>query len=407
MNRARRRAPVIIYFMQYRRVVVTGIGTLSPLGNNIEESWGSVKDGRSGIGRITRFDPAGLPMDQAGELKGFDALSFLSRKQALRTDPFVHYACAAARMALDDAAVTSGSRQLGEAHLILGSARGGISALEAAISTRPTAYTMSASTVSMAASYVSMLFGIRGRTLGISTACAGGASAIGEAYRTIKCGLAEMVITGGAEAPITPACMRGYAASRALSRKGVSRPFDRDRDGFVLGEGATVLVMEDYDFACARGARIYGEIMGYGASCDASHETAPSAEGQRHAITLALHEAGVRADEIDMISAHAASTPLGDRTEAEAIRGVFGGRDVFVSAIKSMTGHMLASSGAFEVALALLSLGEGIVPPTVNLTNPETDLNLSGNLRRAGMRLAIASSFGFGGINAALVVGRV
>jgi 3-oxoacyl-[acyl-carrier-protein] synthase II len=386
-----------------RRVVVTGMGALSPLGLTFGESWEALKAGTSGIAPVTRFDVSGLPSKVAGELKGFSAGRFLSRKDLRRLDPFVHYGYAAARMAVEDAGL--GPEALKSAGVIVGSSRGGVGMMEDAIRTRPTAYVMSGSTVSMAASYIARRLGIMGGTLGISNACSSGANALGEAMRMVRHGLCDVVIAGGAEAPVTRFCMGGYGASGALSRAGVSRPFDRKRDGFVLSEGAAVLVLEERGAALGRGARVYAEVAGYGTSADAFHETVPDLHGQVKAIRAALDDAGLAPGEVDFISAHATATQVGDSTEAGAVGEVFGGSGgPFVSAVKSMTGHMLGASGAMEAAFAVMGIVEGVVPPAVNLEDPEFGLNCSPEQRTAEIGVAMSNSFGFGGANAILVL---
>lgn len=392
------------------RVVVTGIGAVSPLGNTFKDSWRALKAGKSGIGPITRFDTSDIPWKTAGELKDFNAADYLPQKDIRRLDPFIHYAYAAARMAVEDAGLEN--KDLSSAGIVIGSGRGGISSLEKGLRTRPSAYLMAGTTVSMAASYTAQRLGIKGHSLGISTACSSGAHAVGEAFRLIRSGRAGALLAGGAEAPICRLCIRGYGAAGALSKKGITRPFDRMRDGFVLAEGASVLVLEEYDSARKRGARIYGEILGYGNTADAFHQTIPDRDGQARAIKAAMKEAGVTPANVDYLSAHATSTPVGDKTEAEAIRLVFGNSNVPVSAVKSMTGHMLGASGAFEAASTLMSLKEGILPPTINLKDPEGCLNYlrKGRLRKTGkadISIAVSSSFGFGGVNAVLVFGAL
>lgn len=381
-----------------KRVVVTGIGALTPLGNTFMESWEAVKAGRSGIGRLSRFEASGLPWQGAGELKNFSPEKYLPLKDIRRLDPFVHYASAAALMAAEDSALG----ELSTAGVVIGSSRGGISTMEGA-GERVSAYLMPSTTVSMASSYVAQRLGIKGHTLGISNACSSGANALGEAFRLVRFGLVRAALAGGAEAPLCGVCFRGYGASGALSRAGISRPFDRARDGFVLAEGACVLVLEEYESALERGARVYGEIAGYGNTTDARHQTVPDKEGQARAVAAALREAGAGPSDIGYINAHATSTPIGDRTEAEAIRLAFGSNGVPVSSVKSMTGHMLAASGAFEAAVTLMSLREGTLPPNVNLTQPEGGLNYVLRAEKASMKWAISNSFGFGGVNAVLV----
>ena len=307
-------------------------------------------------------------------------------------------------MAVQDSGAAPAS--LRGAGIILGSSRGGVSSLERAVRERPGAYLMSGSTVSMAASHAAMRLGIRGPILGLSNACASGSNAVGEALRLIRYGGASVVLAGGAEAPLCRLCLDGYGVSGALSSCGVSRPFDRRRDGFVLSEGAAVLVLEELGSARERGARIYGEVLGYGNTSDARHCTVPDQAGQERAMREALAEAGLGPGDIDYVSAHATSTVLGDRTEARAIGSVFGPAGVAVSAVKSMTGHLLGASGALEAAFALMSITEGVIAPTVNLEDPEEGLRLVLRERKAEIGSVLSNSFGFGGVNSVLVFGR-
>lgn len=437
-----------------KRVVVTGIGAVSPLGNSFHESWEAAKAGKSGIGFITRFDASGLPWKVAGELEGFDAGAYLTLKEINRLDPFVHHAVAAAVMAVEDAGLLKQSlvnshlssektnylktndqclmtndkfvnSSLTSGGVIIGSSRGGISTLEREIerlsinsplrlmthASRLSAYLMPSTTISMAASYVAQKIGIKGHCLGISNACASGSNAVGEGYRLIKSGYPGPVLAGGAEAPVCMICLEGYGASGALSKFNdltASRPFDRTRDGFVLAEGACILVLEDYESAFKRGAKIYGEIIGYGNTTDAFHQTKPDPEGEARAMRLAMEEGGMMPEDIDYINAHGTSTPLGDKAETEAIKMVFGERayKIPVSSVKSMTGHMLAASGALEAAFTLMSMNEEIIPPTINLKerDPECDLDYVTDARKANIKVAISNSFGFGGVNAVLVL---
>lgn len=408
-----------------KKVVVTGIGAVSPPGNSFHESWEAAKAGKSGIGFITRFDASGLPWKVAGELEGFDAGAYLTLKEINRLDPFVHHAVAAAVMAVEDAKLISSNSSLTSGGVIIGSSRGGISTLEREIerlsinsplrlmshASRLSAYLMPSTTISMAASYVAQKIGIKGHCLGISNACASGSNAVGEAYRLIKSGYPGPVLAGGAEAPVCMICLEGYGASGALSKFNdltASRPFDRTRDGFVLAEGACILVLEDYENAFKRGAKIYGEIIGYGNTTDAFHQTKPDPEGEARAMRLAMEEGGMMPEDIDYINAHGTSTPLGDKAETEAIKMVFGERayKIPVSSVKSMTGHMLAASGALEAAFTLMSMNEEIIPPTINLKekDPECDLDYVTDARKANIKVAISNSFGFGGVNAVLVL---
>ena len=446
-----------------RKVVVTGIGAVTSLGNSFNESWTSVKKGLSGIAPLTRFNVPPMKWKMSGELKGFDAGLYLSEKEMTHLDPFVQYAVAASFMAAEDAGLIqqkSGVRsqesrvkdpklrtlnsELSSAGVIIGSSRGGITTIEQAIIKQENSgcriqdagfriktvetpisqllthnfhlspYLMPSTSVNAAASYVAQKIGIKGHCLGISNACSSGANAIGEAYRLIKSGYADMLFAGGSEAPLCRLCVEGYGASGALSKindVSASRPFDKTRDGFVLAEGASVLVIEDYETALKRDAKIYGEIIGYGNTTDAFHQTRPSAEGEARAIRLAMEEGGLLPEGVDYINAHATSTPLGDKAETEAIKLAFGKRayEIPISSVKSMTGHMLAASGAFEAAVTLMSIYEGIIPPTINLNtkDPECDLNYIIETGKTEIKTAVSNSFGFGGVNAVLAFRRV
>lgn len=439
-----------------KKVVVTGIGAVSSLGNSFHESWTSVKKGLSGIAPLTRFDVTHMKWRVAGELKGFDVGLHLSQKEMTHLDPFVQYAVAASFMAAEDAGLLQPSEKnkvsslvprpssLASGGVIIGSSRGGITTIEQAIikqensgcrmqdsgfriktvktpnSQLPThnfhlsPYLMPSTSINMASSYVAQKLGIRGYCLGISNACSSGANAIGEAYRLIKSGYDGPVFAGGTEAPICRLCVEGYGVSGALSKRNdasASRPFDKTRDGFVLAEGASVVVMEDYEAALKRGAKIYGEIIGYGNTTDAFHQTRPSAEGEARAIRLAMEEGGLSSENVDYINAHGTSTPLGDKAETEAIKLALGKRayEIPISSVKSMTGHMLAASGAFEAAVTLMSIREGIVTPTINLKtrDPECDLNFITETRKAEIKTAVSNSFGFGGVNAVLAFRRI
>jgi 3-oxoacyl-[acyl-carrier-protein] synthase II len=404
-----------------KRVVITGIGAVTPIGNTFYDSWEAAKSGLSGIRPVTRFDAGDLPWKLAGEAEGFSADSYLSVREQRRLDPFGVYAVAASVMAVEDAGLARSPDYLASGGVIIGSGRGGIGTLEAAFDcgaksvrkSRVTPYLMPATTVGAASSYAARKLGMKGHCLGISNACASGASAIGEAYRMIMAGYAGPVIAGGAEAPVCRVCFQGYGVAGALSRSVdpfASRPFDRTRDGFVLAEGACVMVLEEMEDALKRGAAIVGEIAGYAGSCDAFHQTRPAAEGQKRAILAAIADAGLTPGDIDYISAHATSTPVGDRVEAEALKRAFGKgvAALPVSAVKSMTGHMLAASGALEAAFTAMSIREGLIPPTVNLgrQDEECGLNVVTQRTRAVIETAISGSYGFGGVNAVLVLRR-
>lgn len=410
-----------------KRVVVTGIGAVTPLGNDFNTSWLSIKSGASAVGAITRFDVDDMPWKMAGEVKAFDPSPYLTQKEIRTTDLFVQYAVAASFMAFQDAGLLSSieksTTECSTAGVIIGSSRGGIESIEREFIKllsvkrctripRLSPYLMPSSTIGMAASYVAKKLKIRGKCSGVSCACASGAVAIGEAYRMIKDGYSSLMIAGGTEAPLCRLCIAGYGSAGALSTRNDSsavRPFGVGRDGFVLAEGAVVLVLEEYQSAVNRDARIYGEIVGYSNSSDAFHITKPSIEGQIRVISQAIEDADISPDVVDYVSAHSTSTLIGDIVESDAIKAVFKNREVPVSAIKSMTGHMLASSGAFEAACTLMSLNEGIIPPTINLHQKDSacNINVITEMKESPLKIAISNSFGFGGMNAVLVMKKM
>ncbi|MBI5103146.1 MAG: beta-ketoacyl-ACP synthase II [Nitrospirae bacterium] len=405
------------------RVVITGIGAVTPLGNTFEESWKAAVEGRSGIGTATRFDASSLPWRAAGEVRGFQPSRYLTPKEELHLDPFVHFAVAASSMAVRDAGLAKDD-YLEAGGVIIGSSRGGIGALENAIlkshealagrkKGRLSPHLMPSTTISAASSFSAWKLGIRGHCLGISNACSSGTNAVGEAYRLIKSGYGGPLLAGGTEAPLCRLCVHGYGSSGALSDydgPSASRPFDRTRNGFVMSEGACVLAVEDLGQALKRGAKVYAEITGYACGADAFHMTRPDASGEARAIEAALLDAGISAGEIDYISSHGTSTVVGDRTEAEALNMVFGEKaeKVPVSALKSMTGHMLAASGAVETAFSAMSLKTGIIPPTINLEEKDElcRLNVIRNMTEKRINFTVTTSFGFGGVNAVLVLRR-
>jgi len=416
-----------------RKVVITGIGAVTPLGNDINATWDNLTKQRSGIRQITKFDATALTSRIAGELKDFAPEAFLPAKDILRLDPFVHYAAAAALMACEDAKLTYWSSENGPrlcrdvmqyapTGVVIGSSRGGITSMEKALERyllrgKPfSAYLMSASTINMASAYISMKLGIKGPALGVSTACASGTNAVGEAFRMIQHGDIDVAFAGGTEAPVCRLAVGGYGASGALSGRNdepdkASRPFDRDRDGFIVAEGACVLVLEELDHAVKRGASIYAELAGYGTSSDAFHQTMPDSGGEAVAIFKALKDANVRFEEVDYINAHATSTPLGDAAEAQAIEQVFGARaeGIYISSCKSMLGHMLGAAGALEAAITALSIKRGMITPTINLANPDPAfcLNIATSMISGDINIAISNSFGFGGVNAVLVLRKL
>ena len=366
-----------------KRVVITGIGMLTPLGNNAAATWKALVSSRSGIGPITRFDASAFPCRVAGEVKGFDPLTYLSAKEAHRTDPFIQYAVASALMAQEDARLTIASPAALRVGVLVGSGRGGVSTTEKNMATLlskgPRAvspFYTPMSLVNMASGYISMKLGLKGPCLDVSTACATGTHALGEAMKIIQRGDADVMFAGGAEAALTPLVLAGFCQAKAVSLRNdrpeqASRPFDRDRDGFVLAEGAGVLVLEELKHAEKRGARIYGELAGYGLSSDAFHYTSPDpdGDGSSRAMSLALADAGMGPQDIDYLNTHGTSTVPNDRIETIAVKKTFGhhAKRISLSSSKSMLGHMLGAAGAVEAAITTLVLHHGVIPPTINL----------------------------------------
>ncbi|PRD66453.1 beta-ketoacyl-ACP synthase II [Malikia granosa] len=414
--------------MSRRRVVVTGLGCLSPVGNTVEASWANLLAGQSGIDLITKFDASNFACKIAGEVKGFDLESYISAKEARTMDSFIHYGIAAAAQAVADAGLPTGEA-LGEEEAtrigcVIGSGIGGLPLIENTrdelVSRGPrriSPFFVPASIINMIAGHVSMRFGFKGPNLAVVTACTTGLHCIGEAGRMIEYGDADVVVAGGSEATVSPLGVGGFAAMRALSTrnddpKTASRPWDKDRDGFVLGEGAGVMVLEEYEHAKARGAKIYAELLGYGMSADAGHMTAPSMDGPRRAMLNALRNAGVNADQIDYLNAHGTSTPLGDINETKAIKAALGdhAHKIVVNSTKSMTGHLLGGAGGIESIFTVLALHHQISPPTMNIFNqdPECDLDYCANqAREMKIDYALKNNFGFGGTNGSLVFKRV
>ncbi len=424
-----------------QRIAITGIGAVTPMGNTFQTSWEAANRQRSGIGPVSRFSISDMPWKVCGELKSFDPAPYLNAKETRRLDPFAQYAAAAALMAAEDAGLIKQARcegqgargkslsehdqYLNSGGVIIGSSRGGIGTIEKAISDQQPAisnqqkirispYLMPSTTISMAASYTAQKLGLRGYCLGISNACTSGTNAIGEAYRLLRSGFAGPIFAGGTDAPISRICFEGYGVARALSKipdQTASRPFDRDRDGFVLSEGSCVIVLEDYYAAQKRGAKVYAEIIGYGNSVDAFHQTQPLAEGEARAMSSALASAGIMPEDLDMISSHGTSTPVGDFAECQAIHLVFGERAVSipVTAMKSMSGHMLAASGAFETACTAVAINQGTLLPTINLSEQDEKIQLAivRKATAADIRIAMVNSFGFGGVNAVLVLRKI
>jgi 3-oxoacyl-[acyl-carrier-protein] synthase II len=408
------------------RVVITGLGAVTPLGNDMKTSWEALKKGLSGVRAITRFDASAFPCRIAGELTGFDPLAYMTAKEAHCTDPFIQYAVAAAMMAVEDSRLSFTPNSLLRTGVLVGSGRGGVTTVErnmaAFLQRGPKAvspFTTPMSLVNMASGYISMRLGAKGPCLDVSTACATGTHSLGEAMKIIQRGDADVMIAGGAEAAITPLILAGFCRAKAVSLQNsapakASRPFDKHRDGFVLSEGAGVLVLEEMKYAEKRGARIYAELAGYGLSSDAYHYTRPDAggDGPARAMILALSDAGVGPEKIDYINAHGTATLSNDKVETLAIKKAFGqyAGSIATSSSKSMLGHMLGAAGAVEAAITALSLSAGVITPTINLENPDPDCDLDyvpDKARRQAIRSALSNSLGFGGINAALVITSV
>ena len=414
--------------MSRRRVVVTGLGCVSPVGNTAQESWTRILAGQSGIDRITHFDASAFACHFAGEVKNFNLDAYISPKEARTMDRFIHLGVAASLQAITDAGLATGDALDEEASYrigcLIGSGIGGLPLIEnmrdelmARGPRRISPFFVPASIINMISGHVSMRCGFRGPNLAIATACSTGLHSIGEAGRIIEYGDADVMIAGGAEATVSPLGLGGFAAMRALSTRNddpqcASRPWDRDRDGFVLGEGAGVVVLEEYEYAKARGARIYAELIGYGRSADAGHMTAPNMDGPRRAMRSALANAQINADQVHYLNAHGTSTPLGDINETQAIKAAFGdhAKSLVVSSTKSMTGHLLGGAGGIESVFTVLSLYDQKAPPTINLHNPdpECDLDYCANTARdVKMDVAVKNNFGFGGTNGSLVFKRL
>ena len=405
-----------------RRVVVTGIGLVSPLGVGTEETWRAILAGRSGIAPITRFDASRYPTRFAGEVKGFEPLDWLDKKDLRKCGRFIQLALAGTSMAMAASGLPISAENAGRVGVTIGSGIGGFEVIEREHQTllergpeRVSPFFIVASLVNLAAGQVAVRLGAKGPNSAAATACTTGAHAIGDAFRLIQHGYADAMICGGTEASITPLGMAGFSAMRALSTRNdapedASRPWDQDRDGFVIGEGAGILVLEDLEHASQRGAPALAELVGYGMSADAHHVTAPpeDGEGVARVMMAALDDAGLAPSEIQYLNAHATSTPLGDRAEATAIARVFGtgGHGLAVSSTKSMTGHLLGAAGAVEAAITILALRDQVAPPTINLDRPDPDNALNLIVHRAvtmPMTHAMTNSFGFGGTNASLI----
>ncbi|HZW36959.1 MAG: beta-ketoacyl-ACP synthase II [Deltaproteobacteria bacterium] len=408
-----------------RKVVVTGVGAVTPLAIGVGPTWEAILAGRSGVSQITKFDTAEFSTKIAAEVKGFRPEDFIDRKEIKRMDPFIQIAMAAAHLAMNDSGLTIGEELAPRVGVYVGSGLGGLTTLEhyhkaylegGARKISPFFIPMLIS--NLAPGHIAMKYGAKGPNITTTTACAASSHAVGEAAQAIRRGICDAVIAGGAEATITPMGLGGFCAMKALSTRNddpaaASRPFDKDRDGFVMGEGAAILILEELEFAKKRGARIYAELLGYGASADAYHVTAPSpgGEGAARAMQAALDDGRVNPEDVDYINAHGTSTPYNDLYETMAIKTVFKGHSsrMMISSTKSMTGHLLGAAGAIESVFSVLSLVEGTVPPTINYTTPDPECDLDyvpNTARRHPIRYALSNSFGFGGTNSCLLFGR-
>ncbi len=410
--------------LQDRRVVVTGIGVVSPLGNTAQETWDAARMGRSGVGTISRFDPSDLPVRIGGEVKGFDPAQWIDKKEIKKMDSFIHYAVAAAQMAVEDAQLLLTNPDRSRIGVYVGSGIGGIGGIEYYHSQlveggprKVSPFFIPMVLINLASGQIAIKLGLEGPNSCAVTACATGVHCIGDAYHIVRRGDADVMLAGGAESAFTPLTVSGFAAARALSSRNddpshASRPFDRDRDGFVLGEGAGVVVLETLERARARNAKIYGEILGYGLTGDAFHITAPpdDAGGAVRCMRMAISNAGLSPNDIDHVNAHATST-FADKIETKALKTVFGthASKIPVSALKSMMGHLLGAAGGVETAMAFMTLRNGIVLPTINLENPDPECDLDyvpEGARKQDVSVILKNSFGFGGTNASLVIGR-
>jgi len=407
---------------QLRRVVVTGLGLITPLGIGVEASWAGALAGRSGIRRITQFDTSGFPTQIAGEVEGFDPEAWIEPKEVKKVDRFIQFAIAAADIAMKDSGVTVSSDTSDRVGVAVGAGMGGLPIIEKVHSVlaergprRITPFFIPSVLINLASGHISIRYGAKGPNIAQVTACATGTHAIGDSFRIIERGDADVMICGGTEACITPLGVGGFNAMKALSTRNeepekASRPFDQDRDGFVMGEGAGVMILEGVDHAQARGARIYAEVVGYGLTSDAYHITSPDPQGDGAArcIRMALKGAGMPADSVDYINAHGTSTKYGDELETRAIKSVFGehARRLVVSSTKSMTGHLLGAAGGIEAVFSVLAMRDGRIPPTINLDNPdpECDLDYAPHIvRERDVNVSLSNSFGFGGTNACIV----
>ena len=407
-----------------RRVVITGLGIVSPVGNDIQTAWQNIVGGQSGIGRITRFDPTDFNCHIAGEVKDFDVTQYLSAKEARQMDTFIHYGIAAGIQAWKDSGLELTEEMATRAGVIVGSGIGGLHRIEdtqteylAKGPRRISPFFVPGSLINLVSGHLSIMLNLKGPSYAVVSACTTGLHSIGDAARLIEYGDADVMVAGGTEATISPLGIGGFAAMRALSTRNddptsASRPWDIDRDGFVMGEGAGVLILEEYEHAKKRGARIYGEFVGYGLSSDAHHITAPDCDGPKRGIAMALNHAGINVDQVQYVNTHGTSTPIGDKNETEAIKLAFGdaATKLVINSTKSMTGHLLGAAGGIEAVFTTLAVYHQISPPTINIFNqdPECDLDYCANeARDLKIEVALSNSFGFGGTNGSMAIKRV
>ena len=412
--------------MSRRRVVVTGLGIVSPVGNSIAEAWESILAGRSGIGPVTRFDASAFSARIAGEVRNFDIGAYLSPKEARRMDRFIHYGMAAGIQAFRDAGLDITAENAERCGVNIGAGLGGLATIEETHSDclnggprKISPFFVPSTIINMVSGNLSIMFGLKGPNLAMVTACTTATHCVGESARIIEYGDADLMVCGGAESTVTPLGIGGFAAAKALSTRNddpatASRPWDRDRDGFVLGEGAGIMVLEEYEHARKRGARIYAEVAGYGMSADAHHMTAPAEDGDgaRRCMLNALKNAGLNLDEIDYINAHGTSTPLGDLAVTVAVKRCFGehAKKLVVNSTKSMTGHLLGAAGGVEAVFTALALHHQVSPPTINIFNQDEQCDLdycANTARQMNIRAALSNSFGFGGTNGTVAFRRI
>jgi len=412
--------------MSRRRVVVTGLGLVSPVGVGVEESWAALCAGKSGIGPITLFDASTFPTRIAGEVKGFDPAQFMDRKEVRRNDRFIHFALAAAEMAMKDSGLDMAKEDADRVGCIVGAGMGGLGSIEDEHTTfmakgvkKIGPFFIPSLIINLAPGQISIRYGMKGPNFSPVSACATGNHSIGDAMLYIERGMADVMVTGGCEATITHLGIGGFCAARAMSERNdapekASRPFDKGRDGFVAGEGSGILILEEYEHARRRGARIYAELVGYGATADASHITSPAPEGEggQRAMRMALRDAGISPEQIGYVNTHGTSTPQGDVAECQAINKVFGEHarnGLMVSSTKSMTGHLLGAAGGLEAVVTVMALARGVLPPTINVEeqDPECQLDVIPNqARERRVEYAMSNSFGFGGTNAVVLFKR-